>query len=47
MTIEQLDAIKASVRSAFAALTSAEIERLVKDPYEEFRLDSAPLRVAA
>lgn len=47
MTIEQLEVIKTSVRSAFAVLTSAEIERLVKDPYEEFRQESLSSCVAA
>lgn len=40
MTNEQMEAVRASVRAAFAGMTSADIKGLVKEPYAEFRNES-------
>jgi len=42
VTDVQLGAIHGSVRSAFSVLSSADIEALVKEPYDEFRQSTAP-----
>lgn len=47
MTNEQLDAVKESVRAAFAQMTSAEISELVMEPYAEFRREASANLVAA